>query len=251
MKILVLLFLLVILEFVYSIYKKDGIYSRQSTKVNLINETFGVMKDFLIPNLSVIVIITYINTKLPHLFEVPNTPIFFILGVIVLDLLYYFFHKLCHKWPALWMFHFVHHSDTRLNLSVAFRSSWFEMMGLFVFYSFILFLGFPLSLFLSIFLFTSTYQFLTHSRYIKLPKSFEWIFVTPKYHSVHHNVDMEKQNKNFGGVFSVWDRLFGTYAETVESELFGIEGYSQNNFIKIHTDPIFDFLKIRLKGLTK
>jgi sterol desaturase/sphingolipid hydroxylase (fatty acid hydroxylase superfamily) len=241
------LFLLVFLESLYSFYRKDGIYSLKSTNVNVFTEVFGVIKDVFIPVLSVVTFISYIDTYIPHLFPIPVSLISFILGVFLLDLLYFLYHRLCHKLSALWMFHFVHHSDTKLNLSIAFRSSWFEMIGLFIFYSFILFLGFPYPLFISIFLFTSTYQFLTHSRYIKLPKSFEYVFVTPAYHHVHHYLAMKHQNSNFGGVFSIWDRLCSTYAGNVQSEAFGIEGYDQNNFIKIHTDPIFEYLRKRLK----
>lgn len=146
------------------------------------------------------------------------------------------------------MFHFVHHSDTKFNLSVGFRSSWFEMVGLFIFYSPVLLLGFPLELFLLAFVFTSTYQFLTHTRYIVLPMFLKSIFVTPAFHMAHHDADIVRQNSNFGGVLSVWDRLWSTYEEKEEVKAFGIKGYAQDNFIKIHTDPVISIAGKKLRN---
>ncbi len=249
MIILIILFVVVVLEFSYSAYVRDGMYSRESTQVNIFTQAFGVLKDVLIPSLGVIGIIGFVNGIVPHVLEIPFTLFSFITCLLLMDFLYYLFHRANHYFGLLWMFHFVHHSDTKLNLSVGFRSSWFEMVGLFATYSLLLAIGFPLSLFLAAFTVTSTYQFLTHSRYIQIPTYLEYVFVTPHFHATHHDKRIQYQNSNFGGVFSLWDRFFSTYAKDVEVSSFGIEGYKQNNVIKIHTDPILQYVRRKFRAL--
>jgi sterol desaturase/sphingolipid hydroxylase (fatty acid hydroxylase superfamily) len=219
------------------------VYVFQNTKTNMLTQVFGFTKDLLVPSLGILGIIALANNYLPHFYPVPITPITFIMCLVLMDFLYYLYHVLSHKILLLWTFHFVHHSDTAFNLSVGFRSSWFEMIGLFSMYSLLLIVGFPLVLFVTVFSITSTYQFLTHSRYFKMPNWFKYIFVTPQYHLMHHGIEMKDQNSNFGGVFTLWDRLFSTYSRKKDVQLFGIEGYHQNNFIKIQTDPMIQYYK--------
>lgn len=249
MIILILLFIVVAAEFSYSLYSRDEMYSRASTQVNIVTQAFGVLKDIVVPSLGVMGMIAVADRAVPHLIEIPFSLPAFIVCLFLMDFLYYVFHRANHYFGLLWMFHFVHHSDTKLNLSVGFRSSWFEMVGLFATYSLLLIIGFPLSLFLVAFTITSTYQFLTHSRYIRVPTYLEFLFVTPYFHATHHDRSIKNQNSNFGGVFSLWDRFFSTYVRNVQVSSFGIEGYSQNNVIKIHTDPILSYLRRKFRAL--
>ncbi|MBI3258247.1 MAG: sterol desaturase family protein [Ignavibacteriae bacterium] len=209
----------------------------------MITQVFGFTKDLLVPSLGILGIITLANSYLPHVYSVPITISTFVLCLFLMDFLYYLYHVISHKFLLFWTFHFVHHSDTKFNLSVGFRSSWFEMIGLFTMYSLLLIAGFPLVLFVTVFSITSTYQFLTHARYFRAPEWFTYLFVTQQYHLVHHGIEMKDQNSNFGGVFTLWDRLFGTYSTNKNVKVFGIEGYSQNNFIKIQTDPMVTYCK--------
>ncbi len=224
-------------------------YSKASTQVNMFTQAFGTLKDVVLPSLGVMGMIAAADRTVPHLMEIPFSFPAFIVCLFLMDFLYYLFHRANHYFGLLWMFHFVHHSDTKLNLSVGFRSSWFEMVGLFATYSLLLIIGFPLSLFLVAFTITSTYQFLTHSRYIRVPAYLELLFVTPHFHATHHDRSVKNQNSNFGGVFSLWDRFFSTYVKDVEVSSFGIEGYKQNNVIKIHTDPILQYVRRKFRAL--
>lgn len=249
MILIIILLIIIVAEFSYSAYVRDKIYSIESTQVNMFTQAFGTLKDIVLPSLGVMGIIGIVNGIVPHLIEIPFSFSAFIACLFLMDFLYYVFHRANHYFGVLWMFHFVHHSDTKLNLSVGFRSSWFEMVGLFATYSLLLIIGFPLSLFLVAFTITSTYQFLTHSRYIRVPAYLEFLFVTPHFHATHHDRSIENQNSNFGGVFSLWDRFFSTYVRDVQVSSFGIEGYSQNNVIKIHTDPILSYLRRKFRAL--
>jgi len=67
------------------------------------------------------------------------------------------------------------------------------------------------------------YQFWIHTEVIhKLPRWFEYIFVTPSHHRVHHGKNALYLDKNFGTTFILWDRLFGTFQEETETPVYGI-----------------------------
>ena len=71
----------------------------------------------------------------------------------------------------------------------------------------------------------------------------EYIFITPQTHIVHHDQEIKHQNSNFGAMFSIWDRMFGTYTGRVYAITPGIKKYEQNNFIKMESDPIVKYLE--------
>ena len=100
-----------------------------------------------------------------------------------------------------------------------------------------------LYLFILAYLYLNAHQFLAHSAYIRLPRFFDYVFVTPHNHRIHHDQAVVNQNSNFGGIFSIWDRLFGTYVSDIKEFTPGIKGYSQDNFIMMEVDPIVRYLK--------
>lgn len=245
--ILTTLFLLVLIEFLYNFYKKDSFYSLKETLPNILNQILIIFINNLIPVFSVIGGALFINNFFPHLdyFNIRNNFLSFIFGLLILDLMYYIFHRASHKFKILWSIHFAHHSDTKLNLSTGFRGSIFETPLRYIFYFPLLILGFPIKMFLIIISVNSMYGFLKHSRYIPSYKMMDYIFATPKNHLIHHDQNLKNQNSNFGLVFSFWDRLFKTYTENIDIQNFkaGIKSYYQNNFLKIQIDPILDYFK--------
>jgi sterol desaturase/sphingolipid hydroxylase (fatty acid hydroxylase superfamily) len=136
-------------------------------------------------------------------------------------------HYVSHKVPLLWRLHRVHHSDGHLDATSALRTHPLEMMvGLSVSVALAIILGWhPLALIAYEFG-VVTVSLLTHSS-IKLPPAAErvlgFLFITPILHHLHHSDDVRETDTNFGAVFSVWDRLFGTFLgkSVRSSEAFG------------------------------
>lgn len=139
------------------------------------------------------------------------------------DFAYYWFHRISHEVRFFWNFHVVHHSSNQYNLSVAVRQSWFSGIAHWVFYLPIALLGFPLWAFTAMHGFNLIYQFWIHTKVIKkMPAWFEYIFNTPSHHRVHHGVNNPYLDKNYGGIFIFFDRIFGSFVEETEEVRYGI-----------------------------
>ncbi len=139
------------------------------------------------------------------------------------DFVYYWFHRTSHEMRLFWNFHVVHHSSNQYNLSVAVRQSWFSGIAHWIFYLPIAFFGFPLWAFATMHGINLIYQFWIHTKVVKkMPAWFEFVFNSPSHHRVHHGVNDEYLDKNYAGIFIVWDRLFGTFVDEKTEVRYGI-----------------------------
>ncbi len=139
------------------------------------------------------------------------------------DFLYYWFHRVSHEVRLFWNFHVVHHSSNQYNLSVAVRQSWFSGIAHWIFYLPLAFLGFPFWAFTTMHGINLIYQFWIHTKEVKkLPAPVEYIFNTPSHHRVHHGADDIYLDKNYAGIFIIWDRLFGSFIAETKEPRFGI-----------------------------
>jgi len=134
------------------------------------------------------------------------------ISFVLLDLAMFGWHYLSHHSDWLWKFHKVHHSDLTLNVTTGLRFHMAELlMEALVRVVFIAVIGVGAG----VVLFTQTLIsifVLFHHTNITFPreKEWAWIFIVPRLHRVHHSILREEHDSNYGAVFSIWDRLFGT-----------------------------------------
>lgn len=141
----------------------------------------------------------------------------------LVDLCYYFSHRYAHEINLLWAGHVVHHSSEEYNLPVALRQSALHGLMSWVFYIPLALLGVPWRMFVAANAINLVYQFWIHTRAVgTLGRWTEWVMNTPSHHRVHHGVNPRYQDRNYAGVFIVWDRLFGTFEPEVEAPVYGI-----------------------------
>jgi alkylglycerol monooxygenase len=143
--------------------------------------------------------------------------------VLLVDLAYYWAHRMSHEINLFWGGHVVHHQSEEYNLSVALRQSSLQVIWTFGFSLPIAFLGFGTFDFALIAALNTLYQFWIHTETIgKLPRWVEFIFNTPSHHRVHHGRDPKYIDKNHAGSLIIWDRMFGTFQEEEEKPTYGI-----------------------------
>lgn len=143
--------------------------------------------------------------------------------ILLVDVAYYWAHRMSHEVNLFWGGHVVHHQSEDYNLSVALRQSSLQVVWTFAFSLPIAFLGFDTLDFTIIAAYNTLYQFWIHTETIgKLPKWFEFIFNTPSHHRVHHGRDPKYIDKNHAGSLIIWDRMFGTFQEEEEKPTYGV-----------------------------
>ena len=136
-----------------------------------------------------------------------------LLALLIYDFSDYWLHRLSHQSAVFWGAHVIHHQSQYFNLSTALRQeSLYPIIGCFFFFPMAL-LGVPPALFAVVSLFVLFYQFWIHTEHIGRLGWFDRFFSSPSNHRVHHAVNDEYLDKNFGAVLIIWDRMFGTYRE--------------------------------------
>jgi hypothetical protein len=168
--------------------------------------------------------------------------------LVGVDFFYYWFHRLSHEIAVLWGTHVVHHQSEEYNLSVALRQSSIQTFGSLWFYLPLAFIGFDPITFVTIASIQTVYQFWIHTRLIdKMPSWFEYIFNTPSHHRVHHGVNPIYIDRNHGGTFIIFDRMFGTFQPEEETVHYGVTK-PLNSWNAIYSN--FDYYK-DLGGILK
>lgn len=139
------------------------------------------------------------------------------------DFLYYWWHRASHEINFFWAAHVVHHQSEDYNLAVALRQSVTTGWSSLPFYLPLAWLGVPVTVFLVVHSLSTLYQFWIHTQLVgKVRGPLDWILNLPAHHRVHHAINPQYLDKNYGATLIVWDRLFGTYEEEVEPCVFGI-----------------------------
>ncbi|HPK09615.1 MAG TPA: sterol desaturase family protein [Saprospiraceae bacterium] len=152
------------------------------------------------------------------LLNILNLPVIveLILAVMLLDAIaQYMVHYLLHKISFMWRFHMVHHSDTHVDASTGTRHHPGDYFMRECFALIAIIVGaIPLSYYMIYRILTVIFTYLTHANLripVGLDKMLSWIFISPNMHKFHHHYERPWTDSNFGNIFSIWDRIFGTF----------------------------------------
>lgn len=161
-----------------------------------------------------------------RMLDVPWTWWAFALCFVLDDLAYYAFHRSAHRVRWFWASHVIHHSSQHYNLTTALRQTWTGFFSLgFIFRLPLFLIGFPPAMVFFCAGLNLVYQFWIHTEQVgRMPRWFEAVMNTPSHHRVHHAVNPRYLDRNYAGVFIVWDRLLGTFEPERDDDrpLYGI-----------------------------
>jgi len=149
-----------------------------------------------------------------------------VFALVAYDFCYYWLHRLGHERSVLWAAHVAHHQSEDYNLSTALRQTSSGWLLSWIFYVPLYVLGVPAAVVLTVGSLNLIYQFWVHTQHVPKLGWFEKVFVTPSNHRVHHAQNPRYLDRNYGGIFILWDRLFGTFQEELDQEpcVYGIRG---------------------------
>jgi len=204
-------------EILFSNWQHKKIYSVQDTIQNVYFTLLNAGLDGLMRWLFYISVLAWSYQY--HFYSFENVWLYWFVLFILVDLAFYFEHRIDHYCRLFWAVHVTHHSSEEFNLSTGFRSSVFQPVYRFIYLTPIAMLGFtPLDI---VFMYsaTQTYGILVHTQYInKMPRWFEAVFVSPSHHRVHHASNVIYLDKNMGMCLIVWDKIFGSFQKELKEE---------------------------------
>jgi alkylglycerol monooxygenase len=204
--------LLVLFEKWYGWYRGKETVRTLDMISSLSSGITNVTKDVL--GLSLVVISYEWMVNQLAITQVPNGFFTYLIAFIALDFAGYWIHRIAHEYNIFWNNHIIHHSSEDFNLACALRQSISSIIKIFtVFLLPAAILGVPgqvIAIVAPLHLFA---QFWYHTQHIGKMGFLENIIVTPSHHRVHHAINKEYMDKNYGQIFIIWDKLFGTYQE--------------------------------------
>jgi sterol desaturase/sphingolipid hydroxylase (fatty acid hydroxylase superfamily) len=159
-----------------------------------------------------------------HLFDLPDKGFgIWLFALVAYDFSYYWFHRVSHEVNLFWAAHVVHHQSEDYNLGTALRQSGSGLFG-FIFYLPWLYVGIPPEILFASGAINLVYQFWVHTEHVPKLGPLEYLFVTASNHRVHHAQNSIYIDRNYGGIFIIWDRMFGSFQEELANEpcIYGI-----------------------------
>jgi len=209
-------------NFKYKKWKHAGLNLIFLATTLIINILFGIA------TVSIFNYITVQEIGILHMVELPIWAELFV-AVLFLDFVaQYVVHYLLHKISWMWRFHMIHHSDTKVDATTGTRHhpGDYVMREVFALVAVIL-LGAPFAFYIVYRIVTILFTYLTHANIIMpnwLDRSLSYVFVTPYTHKFHHHFERPWTDTNFGNIFSIWDRIFGTFVyDNPKKIIYGLD----------------------------
>lgn len=169
-----------------------------------------------------LVVYAFLNGHAAILDLPPHSVVTWVAAVLLHDLAYYLFHRASHRVNVLWAAHAVHHQSEDYTFAVSLRQGAIATWVSYVFYLPLALLDIPVEVFVVVHGVYQVYQFFVHTRFIPALGPLEKVLATPMLHRVHHGRDADCLDKNYGGFFIFWDKLFGSFAPYTHEPDYGI-----------------------------
>jgi alkylglycerol monooxygenase len=228
--------LLIAIEKIYGHYKGENTAPYMDTVSSVSSGMTNSVKDVMGISISLLSY-EWLVSKIA-VFQMEANVLAYIIAFVAIDFYGYWTHRWAHQINFLWNQHAIHHSSEEFNLACALRQSISSFIKLFTFLlipaailgvpPIVIAITLPIQLFL---------QFWYHTQHIKKMGFLEKILVTPSHHRVHHAINPVYMDRNHSQIFIIWDKLFGTFQEELESvpPVYGITRPAQTwNPIRIN-----------------
>ena len=145
-----------------------------------------------------------------------------VLTFVMIDFVFYIYHRMSHRVRFLWAIHLSHHSSEEMNFAVSFRQAWFGPLSKIPYFMMLPLLGFDPTI-IAVAGVMSTLCVIEGHTHIVVKLCFvECVFITPSHHRVHHGSNKQYIDKNYGNLLIIWDRMFGTFEQEEEAVKFGL-----------------------------
>ncbi len=226
MRVFFLLFVPVVLFLVLELYltaRRDK--NNWSLRDTFLNLSIGMFQQTFEITVKIVIVELYVYASDYSVFQIEESFLSFLVFFVLFDLSFYIFHRLGHEFNFIWAFHSVHHQSEHFNFSLGFRNHFLHKLIVSPYYLIFIIIGFSMDFVVLGLILQTGYQYFLHTKLIRNYGFLSSVFVSPDHHRVHHSAEEIHFNKNFGGIFILWDKWFKTFVEEDKPvQRFGIGG---------------------------
>ena len=145
-----------------------------------------------------------------------------LLTFVLIDFVFYVYHRMSHRMRFLWAIHMSHHSSEEMNFAVSFRQAWFGPISKIPFFISLPLIGLDPTIIAVAGVMSTLWGIVGHTQIVGKLGPLEWVFNTPSHHRVHHGSNKQYIDKNYGNLLIIWDRMFGTFEPEREQVQYGL-----------------------------
>lgn len=215
-----LFMILIVAEAAFGWWRDKHVYRIGEAIVNIGHGVVFQVGDLFTKALFMLPFVWLSNASGPHVLSVQSWW-GWVVGLFAYDFCTYWRHRHHHEVNFLWAVHSCHHAAEDFNFAGALRQALFgNVLGWL--WTLPLALVMPFEMFVGIIVIDYIYQFVQHTQHVPKLGPLEALLNTPSHHRVHHGTEPEYLDRNYGGIFIIWDRLFGTFAEERGAPTFGL-----------------------------
>ena len=217
-----IVFAIILFEVIFSATNNKNLYKKDDTLCTAGLLTGNIMMVFALKGITLALHFYLFQFKLFNLPELLPTWALWMLTFIVIDLVFYIYHRISHRVNFLWAIHMSHHSSEEMNFAVSFRQAWFGPVSKLPFFMIMPLIGFDPTIIAVAGVVSTLWGIVGHTQIIGKLGPLELIFNTPSHHRVHHGSNSQYIDKNYGNLLIIWDRIFGTFEPEKEPVKYGL-----------------------------
>lgn len=215
-------FFIILLEAIISTSQKRSLYKKEDTlcTIGLLSGNMAVV--FLTKGLTLAFHIFLYQFRVFDLAEYLPLWAMWALSFILIDLVFYMYHRMSHRISFLWAIHMSHHSSQEMNFAVSFRQAWFGPVSKIPFFMVLPLIGLDPTIIAVAGALSTLWGIVGHTQMINKLGPLELILNTPSHHRVHHGANSQYIDKNYGNLLIIWDKMFGTFEPEIEKVKYGL-----------------------------
>ena len=187
----------ILIEVLFSSLNNKKLYRKNDTLCTIGLLTGNILMVFLVKGITLAIHIYLYQYRILDLSSLIPIWMMWILAFVLIDLVFYFYHRVSHRSRFLWAVHMSHHSSEEMNFAVSFRQAWLGPISKIPFFIFLPIVGIDPTIIAIAGVISTLWGIVGHTQIIKNLGPFEYIFNTPSHHRVHHGSNKQYIDKNY------------------------------------------------------
>ena len=213
---------MILFEVLFSSLNNRNLYKKEDTLCTIGLLSGNILMVFVLKGATLALHFYLFQFKLINLSEIMPIWTLWLVTFVMIDLVFYIYHRISHRVNFLWAIHMSHHSSEEMNFAVSFRQAWFGPISKVPFFMILPLLGFDPTIIAVAGVISTLWGIVGHTQIVGKLGPLEWVFNTPSHHRVHHGSNAQYIDKNYGNLLIIWDRMFGTFEPETESVRYGL-----------------------------